>query len=154
MLKALPLPNLSATQSLAARLAPLLRAGDCVTLEGALGAGKTEFARALLRELGVSGEIPSPTFTLVQGYETRLGEVSHFDLYRLKTEAELEELGWFDALSGLTLIEWPEKAGSCLPEDRLCLAFALEESGERSVRAEPCGAWIKKWKGFDDDGCR
>jgi len=126
------LPDLAAFQRLAKELAPKLRKGIVVALQGDLGVGKTEFARAVLREFGIIGDIPSPTFTLLQTYETNNLLVSHFDLYRLKSTDELDELGWDDALAdGITLIEWPERAGSRLPQERVELHFTLLDNGER-----------------------
>jgi len=134
------LDNLEATRELAARLAPLLAQGDVVALYGELGTGKTEFARALLRAMGIKEDIPSPTYTLVQSYETGGLRVFHFDLYRLKSSAELDELGWEDALAdGMTLVEWPEKAGGLLPPDRIDLHFTLDRDGVRRCRAEQSG---------------
>jgi tRNA threonylcarbamoyl adenosine modification protein YjeE len=131
---------------LAKRLAPHLKKGDMVALSGELGAGKTEFARALLHELGAEGDVPSPTFTLLQTYE--IGEllVFHFDLYRLKSPAELDELGFDDALAdGVALIEWPEHAEGRLPKDRLTLHFALSQTGTRSCVIEKSGIWQERF---------
>ncbi len=120
------LPNLEATQNLAAQIAPHVQAGDCVALVGDLGAGKTEFARALLRAMGVTGDVPSPTFTLLQTYEVNGVPVAHFDLYRLQSPDELDELGWDDALAdGIALVEWPERAGGRMPARALVLTFTL-----------------------------
>ncbi|MGV8840072.1 MAG: tRNA (adenosine(37)-N6)-threonylcarbamoyltransferase complex ATPase subunit type 1 TsaE [Bauldia sp.] len=123
------LPDEAATAALAARLAPILRRGDVVALSGEIGAGKTTFARALIRALaGDPGlEVPSPTFTLVQPYsETRI-PVAHFDLYRLAGGAELDELGLDDALTeGIALVEWPERVGARLPP---ALWIRLEPTG-------------------------
>jgi len=139
-----PLPDLEATQKLAVSIAPHLRRGDVLALQGELGAGKTEFARLLLRALGVMGDVPSPTFTLVQTYEAKDLLISHFDLYRLKSSHELEELGWEDALSdGLSLVEWPERATGRLPEDRLVLTFSLAD-GKRNCHIEKCGHWAAR----------
>lgn len=141
-----PLPDLSALRDLAAKLAPDLRKGDVLALSGELGTGKTEFARALLRERSVTGDVPSPTFTLVQTYEADGLLVSHFDLYRLKSPDELDELGWDDALAcGVTLIEWPERAGGRLPADRLEFEFKLEADGARNVVIEPFGTWLDRF---------
>jgi tRNA threonylcarbamoyladenosine biosynthesis protein TsaE len=145
--EALRLPDLAATAAMAARLAPLLRMGDVVALRGGLGAGKTAFARALLRALGVAGDVPSPTFTLLQGYETPRFPVCHFDLYRLKDGSELEETGWDDALAdGVVLVEWPERAEGFMPRDRLDLAFGVEADGTRRVAVSPFGAWEARLK--------
>ncbi|MFA4995100.1 MAG: tRNA (adenosine(37)-N6)-threonylcarbamoyltransferase complex ATPase subunit type 1 TsaE [Bdellovibrionales bacterium] len=137
-----PLPDLAATKSLAKLIAPHLKKGDVIALEGDLGSGKTEFARALLREFVVQGDVPSPTFTLLQTYETDKFLVSHFDLYRLKSENELDELGWDDALAdGVTLVEWPERAAGRLPSNRLTLRFTLDQDGKRSCALEKHGSW-------------
>jgi tRNA threonylcarbamoyladenosine biosynthesis protein TsaE len=109
------LPDLGATAALGARIAAVLQAGDLVALGGDLGAGKTTLARAILTALGVAENVPSPTFTLVQSYDTPRLRVSHYDLYRLKSEAEMQELGLDEALEdGAALVEWPERAN--LPE--------------------------------------
>jgi tRNA threonylcarbamoyladenosine biosynthesis protein TsaE len=109
------LPNLEATTALGRRIAGLLQVGDLVALAGDLGAGKTTLARAILAELGVEENVPSPTFTLVQAYDTPRLRVSHFDLYRLKKPSEMQELGLDEALEdGAALVEWPERAS--LPE--------------------------------------
>jgi len=143
------LPSLNATEALAKRLAPLLRRGDVVALAGDLGAGKTAFARALLQTLGVTGDVPSPTFTLVQTYDTPAFFVSHFDLYRLKDPSELDELGWDDALAdGLTLVEWAERAGTQLPNDCLRLRFSITGDGGRQCIFEMAGAWAERLKDF------
>ncbi|MBX9924894.1 MAG: tRNA (adenosine(37)-N6)-threonylcarbamoyltransferase complex ATPase subunit type 1 TsaE [Hyphomicrobiaceae bacterium] len=100
---------------LAQRVAFAVRPGDLILLDGDLGAGKTTFARAMLRALGhpADAEVPSPTFTLVQSYETPRMTVAHFDLYRLSDAAELDELGLDDALAGgIALVEWPERGGN------------------------------------------
>lgn len=109
------LPDLAATKALGARIAAALQPGDLVALSGDLGAGKTTLARAILAALGVDEAVPSPTFTLVQAYETARLPVSHFDLYRLKRPSEMQELGLDEALeNGAVLVEWPERAK--LPE--------------------------------------
>ena len=142
-----PLPDLDATKALAKALAPHLVKGDVVALTGDLGTGKTEFARALLHTLGVRGDVPSPTFTLVQTYEIDRLLISHFDLYRLKSADELDELGWDDALAdGITLVEWPERAEGRLPLNRLILTFTLSSEGRRNCRVEKCGRWDDRLK--------
>lgn len=149
MTLSLSLPDLAATAALAVRLAPAVRRHDVLCLHGELGAGKTSFARALLRALGVAEDVPSPTFTLVQSYETAAFPIYHFDLYRLKSGAELEEIGWDDALAdGLTVVEWPERAESFLPRDRLALHFALAADGGRQVTAQAFGTWEPRLQGL------
>jgi tRNA threonylcarbamoyladenosine biosynthesis protein TsaE len=116
------IPDESGTKALAKKLAAKVRAPAFIALWGDLGAGKTAFARCFIRALpgtGAEDEVPSPTFTLVQLYDTDAGPVWHFDLYRVEHPAELRELGWDEAIDdGLCLVEWPEKAGAALPDDR------------------------------------
>lgn len=111
---------------LAAQMARMTRMGDVITLTGDLGAGKTSFARSFIHALpgGRGQDITSPTFTLLQTYSFNDVEVWHYDLYRLEMEDELYELGLEDAfLQAITLIEWPEKAGSLLPQSHLALSI-------------------------------
>lgn len=133
------LPDLAATKALAEKLAPLLKAGDVIALHGGLGAGKTTFSRALISALlGQETEVPSPTYTLVQTYDGPDFPIFHFDLYRLNSPYEVDELGWDETQDGLALIEWPDQAGSRLPAWRLDLS--LELTGEiRVARLEPRG---------------
>jgi tRNA threonylcarbamoyladenosine biosynthesis protein TsaE len=145
------LPDEAATANLARRLAPILRAGDVVALIGDLGAGKTAFARALIRAMtGADEEVPSPTFTLVQSYETPSGPVFHFDLYRIAAPDELVEIGWDEALAeGIVLVEWPVRAGALLPDRRLDVAFRFgSESAGRQVTLTPCARWGEGRTGF------
>jgi len=116
-----------------------LQVGDCIALEGDLGAGKSTLSRALIRALAEDPdlEVPSPTFTLVQNYELRI-PVAHFDLYRLSDPSELDELGLEEALAeGICLVEWPGKAGRALPKNRIEISFAFASDGGRdlSIRA-------------------
>jgi len=117
----LSLPDLAATRAFGRRLAALLRPGDVIALRGALGVGKTELARAVIRaRAGADIEVPSPSYTLVQDY--RLGDlvIRHIDLYRIADPAELLELGLdAPAADEVWLIEWPERAEAALPADRL-----------------------------------
>ncbi|MBV8978563.1 MAG: tRNA (adenosine(37)-N6)-threonylcarbamoyltransferase complex ATPase subunit type 1 TsaE [Alphaproteobacteria bacterium] len=137
-----PLPDGAATERLGSAIAAGLAVGDAVALEGDLGAGKTTLARAILRALGVSEEVPSPTFTLVQHYETRALAVRHYDLYRLKDAAELRELGLDEALDeGAALIEWPERAGPALPADALHVALSITGSASRRAQLRGPGKW-------------
>lgn len=122
------------TQKLAAALAAQCRMGDCILLKGDLGAGKTTFARGFIRALTHSSEeVVSPTFMLVQTYPG----LWHFDLYRLKHESELQEIGLDEALSqGITLIEWPEIALSRLPADALAVTIHMEQTGARRIHLQ------------------
>jgi tRNA threonylcarbamoyl adenosine modification protein YjeE len=136
--RAFALSDEAATKALGAQIAAGLTVGDAVALGGDLGAGKTVLARGILEALGVIEAVPSPTFTLVQHYDTPVLQVDHFDLYRVEAESELDQLGLEDALTtGAALIEWPEKAGARLPEDTL--GVELEVTGENSRRATLSG---------------
>jgi N-acetylmuramate 1-kinase len=140
------LSNEQATAALAAELAPLLRPGDVVALSGTLGAGKTYFARALIRTLAGDPalDVPSPTFTLLQSYELPCGPVVHADFFRVGDPGELREFGWPDiADDAITVVEWPERAGDTLPAERLAIALVLApELGPnyRRVRLAASGA--------------
>jgi tRNA threonylcarbamoyladenosine biosynthesis protein TsaE len=107
----------SETANLATRLASECPAKTVFLLEGPLGAGKSTFARSFIQSLcGEDTEVPSPTFTLVQMYESSKGLLFHFDLYRLKNPEEIFELGWEEAVSqGIVLVEWPQRLGTYLP---------------------------------------
>jgi len=124
----LVLPNEGAMQRLVTDTAVALEAGDLITLSGDLGAGKTTFARALIRHLAGDPaiEVPSPTFTLMQTYELPRFSVVHADLYRVSGSSELAELGFDDLPAGtVILLEWPDRAASFLPPDRLDITFTL-----------------------------
>jgi tRNA threonylcarbamoyl adenosine modification protein YjeE len=115
------LPDREATRAFGGRLAGVIRPGDVIALCGALGAGKTELARALIRaRAGAAIEVPSPSYTLVQDYRFEDLVILHIDLYRIADAAELQELGLeAPAADEVWLIEWPERAGAALPPDRL-----------------------------------
>ncbi|MBM3584896.1 MAG: tRNA (adenosine(37)-N6)-threonylcarbamoyltransferase complex ATPase subunit type 1 TsaE [Alphaproteobacteria bacterium] len=140
------LPDPAATRTLGARIARALGPGDVVALEGPLGAGKTALARAILAALGVAGEVPSPTFTLVQTYETRRGEAWHVDLYRLCDSGEARELGLEDAFAAaICLVEWPDRLGTALPDDRLAVALAFADDAEaRHAELIGHGTWAER----------
>jgi len=143
------LPDLAATDALGKRLARLLRRGDVVALKGGLGVGKTTLARAIVAGLSPeTGDVPSPTFTLVQTYPVTLAdgpaELWHFDLYRLDRPTQVYELGIEDALAeGVSLIEWPELAMGLLPKDRL-LTIELQIAADAARRAVVQGG--AKWQ--------
>lgn len=116
------------TAALARAIAPRLRAGDCILLEGQIGAGKTHFARALIQSRLAAADrnedVPSPTFTIVQTYEDGIAEIWHADLYRINDPGEVDELGLVDAFqSAICLVEWPDRLGSAQPTDALRLSF-------------------------------
>lgn len=127
------LPDEAATTQLGEDLAMAVRPGDVFLLDGDLGAGKSTLARGLIRALAAdpAHEVPSPTFTLVQSYDTPVA-VHHFDLYRLSSPEELEELGFDEAVSsGVALVEWAERATDAMPTTSLRIAFQHEGDGRR-----------------------
>jgi tRNA threonylcarbamoyladenosine biosynthesis protein TsaE len=132
------------TGAIGTALARVLRPGDTIALHGDLGAGKSTLARAILHALGWAGEVPSPTFTLVQAYDDLPVPVWHVDLYRLDHPAEADALGLFETDAAL-IIEWPQRLGDRLPADALHLM--LEGSGDAPRRltwtAPP--AWEGRW---------
>lgn len=136
--RSFPWPDEAACAAFAARLAaaPALR-NACITLDGPLGAGKTTFVRHLLRALGVSGRIKSPTYAVVEPYALPGLAVSHFDFYRFDDPREWEDAGFRDlfAAPGLKLVEWPEKAAAALPVPDLQLALAPQDDESRQVTA-------------------
>ena len=121
------LPDLTSTERLAASVAALTRPGDAILLAGPLGAGKSAFARAFLRTATGDRqlEVPSPSFTLVQSYDTGIGVVHHFDLWRLDGPGGLAELGWDEARADIVLVEWPDRLGAELPGDALAINLAF-----------------------------
>jgi len=139
------LPDLAATGRLAARLAPLARAGDALLLAGPLGAGKSAFARAFLRAItgDAALEVPSPSFTLVQSYDLPGGgEAHHFDLYRLGGPAEMVELAWDEARRGIVLVEWPERLGDLRPA--AALSIGLQYGATETARVATLEGWPER----------
>jgi tRNA threonylcarbamoyladenosine biosynthesis protein TsaE len=135
-----------ATEAFGASLAPLLRVGDVIALYGDLGAGKTTFARGLLRGLGFEGDVASPTFPIVQPYEELSPPVWHVDLYRIEQAAELEQLALDEALEGAALlIEWPERLGDTLWAHALRLTLYRQGEGARALTAGVPPAWGSRW---------
>ena len=137
----LELPDAAATLALGQRLAALVQPGDVITLSGELGAGKTTLARGLISGLALRAglapeEVPSPSFPIVETYELGSLTLWHFDFYRIEQEEELEELGLSQALaSGVTLVEWPERAWAALPDERLDIKLEWVGEGRRALLA-------------------
>jgi len=132
----LHLPDEKATTELAERLNRALppdTAGWTLLLEGELGAGKSTFARALIRSMGHKGAVPSPTYTLVEPYELPGRLVYHVDLYRVSDEEELRFLGWTELDDGLRLVEWPDRAPELLASADLRLVLSYAGSGRDAV---------------------
>lgn len=126
----------SDTAAFAARCAEGAKNGDIFTLSGPLGAGKSVFCRNFIQKLaGSEIDVPSPTFTLVQTYETAKGTIWHFDLYRIEDVEEIYEIGWEEALSeGILLIEWPERLENLLPNERKEIIFEDINGESRNIR--------------------
>ncbi len=152
--RSLALQDICKTRALAGKIAPWARPGDVVALRGALGTGKTAFARAFIEafadhmEAQRPGEIPSPTFTLVQLYEFGDSIIYHFDLYRLDAPADAYELGIEDAFAdAISLIEWPDRLGGLLPGDRLDIELVDDaDENARSVHISGIGDWADRVK--------
>lgn len=145
------LPTEADTATFAATIGKALKPGDVLLLEGQIGAGKSAFARALIRSLaGAEIEVPSPTFTLVQTYDLPIAEVWHCDLYRLSHPDEVFELGLDSAFdSAICLIEWPVKLGTDTPDGALTLHFSALPD-HHSVSYEPSDAWAARLASLDD----
>jgi tRNA threonylcarbamoyladenosine biosynthesis protein TsaE len=127
------LANEVASVAFGSKLAAACQGRGLVTLSGNLGTGKTTLSRGIIRALGHSGAVKSPTFTLVEPYELRDTSIYHFDLYRLEDPEELEFIGLWDYLDqdALVLVEWPEKAFGVLPPADLALDLAIQDNGRR-----------------------
>lgn len=135
-----------ATLAFGRKLARALRAGDIVTLSGPLSAGKTTLVRGLLEALGHQGEVPSPSFAIVQPYELLNPPVWHVDLYRIENVSDLEELGLDDIREeGVLIVEWPEHAGPDVWPEALALSLEVEEDGARALTAQVPASWEGRW---------
>jgi tRNA threonylcarbamoyladenosine biosynthesis protein TsaE len=135
-----------ATRRLAAALAAVLRPGDIIALSGNLGAGKSTLARGIIQALGWAGEVPSPTFTLVQPYDRPdvLVPVWHVDLYRIEHPAEADALGLFETDAAL-IIEWPQRLGARLPAQALHLRLDGSGDAPRTLTWDAPPAWEGRW---------
>ena len=142
------------TSRLARKLATRLSAGDILLLSGDVGSGKTHFARSLIQSLLLQSEdVPSPTYTLVQTYPSKIGEIWHADLYRLTDVTEVEELGLLQAFDdAICLIEWPDRLGDLIPEQALSIWLQPgDDPDHRLIRlhwSDP--RWEAKLKGLQD----
>jgi tRNA threonylcarbamoyladenosine biosynthesis protein TsaE len=136
----------AAMAALAVALADQLRPGDTIALSGDLGAGKTTFARALIAALGWPGEVPSPTYTLVQSYDPPDVRVPvwHVDLYRLAGPDDVDALGLFETDAAL-VIEWPERLADRLPADALRLTLSGSGDAPRHLTWDAPKAWEGRW---------
>lgn len=136
----------AATMKLGGKLANALRPSDVVTLSGALSAGKTTLVRGLLKALGHRGEVPSPSFAIVQPYEALALPLWHVDLYRVEGPDEVEELGLDDIRGdGVLIVEWPEHAGRELWPEALALSLETMTDGSRALTAKVPAAWEGRW---------
>ncbi len=133
------------TRRLGARLAAAARPGDVIGLSGPLGVGKTELARGFLAALGHQGDVPSPSFAIVQPYETVDPPVWHVDLFRIEKPGEVEELGLDAAAESVLLVEWPERAGARFWQQALQLNLDFAEDGARRLTAKVPPAWEARW---------
>ena len=151
--KSFYLENLDACRRLAGQLANILKTGDILTFEGTLGAGKTEFCRSIIHSLGYDEDVPSPTFSILQTYEPPIDDLEkpaiwHLDLYRLEKSEDVFELGIEDGLdTAITLIEWPDKMGSYLPEGCLNVSLKLADNeGARHISFSGSEYWEVRLK--------
>jgi tRNA threonylcarbamoyladenosine biosynthesis protein TsaE len=133
------------TMRLGVELARRALPGDVITLSGPLGAGKTALARGFLAALGHEGEVPSPTFAMVQPYDDLDPPVWHVDLYRVEEPSELEELGLDSAADGILLVEWPERAGAEFWTGALRLSLDFGRNGDRILTAHVPPSWEGRW---------
>ena len=131
------------TRLLGARLAELLQAGDTVLLQGDLGAGKSELARGIARGLGITGAVPSPSFTILNAYDDGRVPLYHFDWYRIHDPDEISEMGMEEQIGGdgIALIEWSEMAPQCVPEKALRVDIRTVDEETREIVLTPLGGF-------------
>jgi tRNA threonylcarbamoyladenosine biosynthesis protein TsaE len=133
------------TAAAGAALAGIARSGDVITLSGPLGVGKTALARGFIEALGYEGEVPSPSFAIVQPYEELNPPIWHVDLYRIENASEIEELGLDAATDAVLLVEWPERAGTNAWPEALGLSLDFAQDGERILTAKVPPSWEGRW---------
>jgi len=134
-----------ATAQLGASLAGVARPGDVITLSGPLGVGKTALARGMIRALGHQGDVPSPSFAIVQPYDELAPPVWHVDLYRIEQPSEIAELGLDSAAEAVLLVEWPERAGANAWPESLALSLDFARDGDRILTARVPPSWEGRW---------
>jgi tRNA threonylcarbamoyladenosine biosynthesis protein TsaE len=135
----------AATARLGAEMARVVRPGDVITLSGPLGVGKTALARGMIAALGHAGDVPSPSFAIVQPYEELDPPLWHVDLYRIENLSEIEELGLDSAADAVLLVEWPERAGEHSWSDALRLSLEFGSDHDRILTAEVPPSWEGRW---------
>jgi len=134
-----------ATARLGAALAAVAKPGDVIALSGPLGVGKTALARGFIAALGHDGEVPSPSFAIVQPYEELEPRVWHVDLFRIEDSSEIDELGLDSISDAVLLVEWPERAGPSAWRDALQLTLDFAEAGARRLTARVPPSWEGRW---------
>jgi len=133
------------TTRLGAHLAAVAEPGDVITLSGPLGVGKTALARGFIFGLGHGGDVPSPSFAIVQPYDELEPPVWHVDLYRIEEPSEIDELGLDSASDAVLLVEWPERAGTGAWPEALALSLDFGKNGERILTAKVPRSWEGRW---------
>ncbi len=131
--------SINDTQNFAKDLAKKVKIGQTILLYGDMGAGKTTLTKSLLKELGVTSNVTSPTFTIVNEYAIKNGKVNHFDMYRLEDESEAQEIGLEEMLNdknAINIVEWPQKASSILPEEHIKLTINILGEEQREFLLE------------------
>jgi tRNA threonylcarbamoyladenosine biosynthesis protein TsaE len=139
------LANEAATEELGALLGSRIRSGDVIALSGPLGVGKTALARAVIRSLGHSGDVPSPSFAIVQPYEEVEPPVWHVDLFRIENPGEMDEIGLDSADDAVLVVEWPERARAEAWPQALRLTLEFDQGGSRRLTAVVPEAWQERW---------
>jgi len=139
------LRNAEETAAVGTALARVARPGDVISLSGPLGVGKTLLARGVIAALGHQGEVPSPSFAIVQPYDEIEPPVWHVDLYRIEDASEIEEIGLDSAADAVLLVEWPERAGPDMWPEALSLSLEFAPDGGRILTAKVPPSWEGRW---------